>query len=280
VSAEAVVERRRAAAEPRRAVGRWGGRLRGALPPLVVFIAVILFWEFSLAALGVQQFLLPRPSVILGALIDQQANLSRAVVYTASEALGGLAIGCLLGVAAAFATARWLTAREALLPVAIAANSIPIIAFAPITNIWFGSENPVSRMAIVALMVFFPVMVNTVRGLTQVDPAALELMQACAASDWQILRQVRVPNALPYLFTALKVATTLSVIGAVVGEYFGGPRYALGIYITSEAYVFRYSNAWAAIVIACALGIGFYLVVLAVERVALPWHVSNRQASS
>ncbi len=280
MSAEAVVERRRAAAERRLAGGRWGGRLRGAVPPLVVFVAVMVLWEFSLAALGVQQFLLPRPSVILAALIDQQANLSRAVVYTATEALGGLAIGCLLGVVAAFATARWLTAREALLPVAIAANSIPIIAFAPITNIWFGSENPVSRMAIVALMVFFPVMVNTVRGLTQVDPAALELMQACAASDWQILRKVRVPNALPYLFTALKVATTLSVIGAVVGEYFGGPRYALGIYITSEAYVFRYPNAWAAIVIACALGIGFYLVVLAVERVALPWHVSNRQASS
>ena len=268
-----------AAGGEERARGRWARRLRDAAPAVGVFVAVMALWEFSLAALGVQQFLLPRPSVIFEALLAQQADLSRAVVYTSTEALGGLAVGCAMGVGAAFATARWATAREGLLPVAIAANSIPIIAFAPITNIWFGSENPVSRMAIVALMVFFPMMVNTVRGLTQVDPAALELMDACAASNWQVLRKVRVPNALPYVFTALKIATTLSVIGAVVGEYFGGPRYALGIYITSEAYIFRYPEAWAAIVIACALGIGFYCIVLALERVVLPWHASSRQAA-
>jgi NitT/TauT family transport system permease protein len=162
--------------------------------------------------------------------------------------------------------------------VAVAANSIPIIAFAPITNNWFGSDSPLSRMAIVAVMVFFPIMVNTVRGLTYVDTSALELMRSYAASEWQILRSLRIPNALPYFFTALKVATTLSVIGAVVGEYFGGPRNALGIYITAEAYLFRYANAWAAIVLACALGIGFYLVVVALERALIPWHSSFRQA--
>ncbi len=258
---------------------RWGRRIRSAVPPIVVFVLVIAAWELSLTVLGVQQFLLPRPSVIVRALVDEQADLSRGAVYTATEAIGGLLLGSLLGIGAAFATARWVTARESLLPVAIAANSIPIIALAPITNIWFGSDNPVSRMAIVAVMVFFPMMVNAVRGLIEVDPAALELMEANAASTWQVILKVRIPNSLPYVLTALKIATTLSVIGAVVGEYFGGPQYALGVYITSEAYVFRYMNAWAAILIASTMGIVFYLAVVALERLVLPWHASNRAPS-
>ena len=250
--------------------------LRRSVPALAVFVGVLLVWEWGLAVLGVQQFLLPRPSVILRALVDQWPDLSHGTIYTASEALGGLGLGSALGIGGAFATARWASARETLLPVAMAANSIPIIALAPITNIWFGSESSMSRVAIVALLVFFPMMVSTVRGLTEVDPAALELMRACAAPEGTVLRKVRIPNALPFVFTALKIATTLSVIGAVVGEYFGGPQYALGVYITSEAYVFRYMNAWAAILIASAMGIGFYLAVGALERVLLPWHAAAR----
>jgi NitT/TauT family transport system permease protein len=259
------------------AVGR---RMREAVPALVVFVAVLFAWELVLGALGVQQFLIPRPSVIAAALVDQWPTLQQGVVFTATEALGGLAVGSTLALAASFATLRWTTARESLLPVAIAANSIPIIAFAPVANNWFSSESPASRMTIVALMTFFPMMINTVRGLTTVDTAALELMHSYAASEGTVLRKLRIPNALPYIFTALRVTTTLSVIGAVVGEYFGGPQSALGIYITSEAYVFRYPNAWAGIVLACALGITFYLAVVAGERLVLPWYAARREADS
>lgn len=251
--------------------------LRGAIAPAAVFVLVLLVWEFGLAALDVKQFLLPRPSFILGSLVDQQAILGKGIVYTGLEAFGGLAIGSILGLLVAVVAARWALARELLLPVGVAASAMPIIAMAPLTNIWFGSQNQSSRMAIVAVMVFFPVLVNTVRGLTDVDPAALELMRASAASPFQVLRALRFPNALPYIFTALKVATTLAVIGAVVGEYFGGPTYALGVYIKSEAYVFRYGNAWAAILVACALGIGSYVLIGLVERIVLPWHASQRQ---
>jgi NitT/TauT family transport system permease protein len=101
-------------------------------------------------------------------------------------------------------------------------------------------------------------------------------MRSYAAGDVAILRRLRVPNALPYFFTALKIAATLAVIGAVIGEYFGGPRYALGIYISSEAYVFRYPNAWAGIVMACLLGVAFYLAVLVLERLAIPWQTAQR----
>lgn len=259
-------------------LGGVGSKLGELAPALAVFVAVLVAWEVSLTALGVKQFLLPRPSVIAAALVDQWPTLQKGVIFTATEALGGLAVGVALGTVVALATSRWLTAREALLPIAIAANSIPIIAFAPITNNWFSSESAVSRIAIVTVMVFFPVMINLVRGLTAVDPAALELMHSYASTQAQVLRKVRIPNALPFFFTALKIATTLSVIGAVVGEYFGGPQSALGIYITSEAYVFRYPNAWAAIVLASMLGIVFYLVVAGVERVVLPWQAGRREA--
>jgi NitT/TauT family transport system permease protein len=131
-------------------------------------------------------------------------------------------------------------------------------------------------MAIVAIMVFFPMMINTVRGLISVDPRSLELMRSYAASEFEILFKLRLPTCLPYLFNGFKIAAALSMIGAVVGEYFGGPRIALGVFITQEAALFRFSSAWAAIIIACILGIALYLIILAAERLAMPWHVSFR----
>lgn len=223
------------------------------------------FAEFSL--LGKQIVL------VKGANLDP---ILQAAFFTLREALGGFAIGCTLAILVALATARWTLSREALMPFAIAANSTPIIAFAPIMNNWFGLDNPFSKMAIVAIMVFFPVMINTVRGLASIDPRSLELMRSYAASDFEILFKLRLPNCLPYLFNGFKIAAALCMIGAVVGEYFGGPRIALGVFITQEAALFRFSSAWAAILIACILGIILYLVILAAERLAMPWHVSFR----
>jgi NitT/TauT family transport system permease protein len=184
----------------------------------------------------------------------------------------GLLAGVGLGTIAGLATARWPTARSALVPIGTGMSTIPIIAFAPITLNWFGLESPMPRITIVALMTFFPVMVNTIRGLTEVDPAALELMSSYAAPESAVIRRLRIPNALPYWFTALRIAVTLSVIGAVVGEFFGGPQYSIGNYVTNMTGQFKYPNAWAAIIIACVLGIAMYLVAVAVERVVMPWH--------
>jgi NitT/TauT family transport system permease protein len=251
-------------------------RLKPYLPAIVLFAAVLLLWEAAVRLFEIQQFLLPAPSVIWNAF---RTNLDRLLFigwFTTKEALGGFFIGCSLGILVAFATSRWTTASQTLMPFAIAANSVPIIAFAPIVNNWFGVDNPLSKMVIVAIIVFFPMMINTVRGLTLVDPAALALMHAYAASEFEILTKLRVPNALPYMFNAFKVAATLSMIGAVVSEYFGGNRSALGIFITQEAAQFRFANAWSAIIIACLVGTTFYLVVLLVERATIPWHSSVR----
>lgn len=200
----------------------------------------------------------------------------QAALFTLREALGGFVIGSGLGILVAMATARWTATREALMPFAIAVNSMPIIAFAPIMNNWFGIDNPFSKIAIVAIMTFFPMMINAVRGLTLVEAQSLELMRSYAANEFEILLKLRIPNALPFIFNGFKVAAALSMIGAVVGEYFGGPRIALGVFITQEAALFRFTSAWAAIIIACLMGIGLYLIILLVERLVMPWHVSFR----
>ena len=249
----------------RRRSGSW-------VPPIVVFVGVLLLWEWLFLLLDVKTFLIPRPTVIWSALLNQwPTTLSRGMLYTGSEAVMGILVGVSLGTLLGLATARWATIRDTLVPLGTGMSTIPIIAFAPIMINWFGFESQLPRITIVALMTFFPVMVNTIRGLTEVEPAALELMDSYAASPFQVLRKVRIPNALPYWFTALRIAATLSVIGAVVGEFFGGPLYSLGIYVTNQTGSFKYPNAWAAIVIACVLGIGLYLIAVLLERLVLPW---------
>jgi NitT/TauT family transport system permease protein len=164
------------------------------------------------------------------------------------------------------------------MPFAIATNSIPIIALAPILNNMFPITSPVSKMAAVAIVVFFPVMINSARGLTEVDQSELELMRSFAASPREVFSRVRIPHALPYFFSAMKVATTLSIIVAIVAEYFGGPQDVLGQYIIGKANLFVFPDAWAAIVVAAAIGIALYGLVLVAERLSMPWHVSFRAA--
>jgi NitT/TauT family transport system permease protein len=251
-------------------------RLLQYAPTLAVFVGGLLLWELAVRGLNVERFLLPPPTEIGGTLVAQWDRLLEAGRNTFIEAVGGFAIGLAGGLLVAFATARFALARGALMPFAIGANAIPIIAFAPIMNNWFGVTSPVSKMMIVAMLVFFPVVINTVRGLTSADASTLELMRSYAAREREIFAKVRVPAALPYFFTAIKVGATLSLIGAIVGEYFGGATVALGRIIVESASFLRMAEAWAAIIIAAALGIGFYLIIVAVERAVMPWHASVR----
>jgi NitT/TauT family transport system permease protein len=250
------------------------------MPAFLIFITTLILWEIVVRLLDIQAFLLPAPSAIWEAFTGNFSQLVAIGWHTTKEALGGFVIGCGLGILVAFATARFTIANETLMPFAIAANSVPVLAFAPIFNNWFGVTSPLSKMMIVAVIVFFPMMINTVRGLTLVDPARLELMRSYAASDWTILRKLRLPNALPYMFNAFKVAASLSMIGAVVSEYFGGARQSLGMFITQEAAQFRFTQSWAAIIIACIVGITFYMLIVTIEHVAIPWHASVRNQSS
>jgi NitT/TauT family transport system permease protein len=265
---------------PRGTLGARVGRSLGDWAPAVVVFAVgIGLWEGLVRGLNVQEFLLPPPSQIVQTLWTERDTLWSAGWFTFQEAFGGWVIGCTAAIATALVLARWRTLATALMPFAIAANAIPILAFAPITNNWFGALNQLSKMVIAAVLCYFPVLVNTLRGLTSVRPQQIELMRSYAASEVDIFRRVRIPNALPYIFTGLKVATVLAMIGAIVGDWFGGSLEALGVEIQRQAGVFAFTEAWAAIVVASVLGIAFYTAVAVLERLTMGWHPSTREVA-
>lgn len=255
-------------------------RIREFGPAVVAFVGVVLLWEGATRAFNVETFVLPAPSLIIERFIATSDIIWSAGFNTLLEALGGLVGGTLLGVLVALATVRWAPVREGLMPFAIAANSVPIIALAPITNGMFDFSSPVPKIVVVAIVVFFPVMINTARGLIEVEEDELELMRSYAATPAEIMRRVRIPHALPYFFSAMKVASTLSIIAAIVAEYFGGPINVLGRYILSKASLFVFADAWAGILVASIMGIALYGVVLIVERLVMPWHVSFRASDA
>ena len=215
--------------------------------------------------------MIPAPTAIWRAFSSNQGQFWHEGWVTFQEALGGFAIGCGAGIVFAVLVARWNLLGSALMPYAIAANAIPLIAFAPITNAWFNPLTKTSHMVIASVLCFFPVFVNVVRGLRSVKPSQIELMRSYAVGELTVFRLVRVPTALPFLFTALRVASVLAMIGAIVSEYYGGALDTLGANIEQDASLFQFERAWAEIAIACILGIAFYLAIAALERVATRW---------
>ena len=254
----------------RRAVAEWA-------PALLILVLGLAGWEVAVNAFGIQKFLLPKPSEIAAAFWDQRSILWPAGWYTFTEAFWGFVIGVSFGIGAAVVLARFRAVGSALMPYFIAASAIPIIAFAPIANAWFGIEKS-SKIFIAALLCFFPVLVNTLRGLTSVKPQQVELMRSYAARDFTVFKRVRIPTSLPYVFASLKVASVLAMIGAIVGEYFGGSQQQLGIQIKNSAALFQFETAWAAILVACILGVGFYLAVSVAEILTMRRYPSAERA--
>lgn len=251
-------------------------RSRDWIPAIVVFLAGIAVWQLSIEIFNIQKFLLPKPWAIVHACWTQRHELWSAGWLTLKEALGGFAIGSSLGIAFAVVLARFRRLSDALMPIAIAANAIPIIAFSPIFNAWFDPLSPAPRMATAGVLCFFPVMVNTLRGLTSVRPSQIEVMRSYAAGEFAIFRRVRVPTALPFVFAALKVATVLAMIGAIVSDYFGTFG-SLGITIKNSVSLFDFETAWAAILVASILGVLMYVAVSLVERFTLQWDPTRQE---
>jgi NitT/TauT family transport system permease protein len=230
----------------------------------------------------VDDITMPPLQNIFGALFDPaQVNgpllidlLWHAALFTAKEAAVGFAIGAAVGFALGVALAHFNVIQRGLLPYIVASQTIPIIAIAPMVVVGLGSYDiaPWLRVAVIAAyLTFFPVTVNTLRGLQSVDPRALELMHTYAAGKWAILWKLRVPAALPYLFSAFKIAATASVVGAIIGEAPSSIPDGLGgaIINFNQYYTLKPENLWATNVIAAALGITFFLIVVVVERLVV-----------
>ncbi|MDI6101115.1 ABC transporter permease subunit [Actinoplanes sp. NEAU-A12] len=242
-----------------------------ALPPLIFGFLALGLWEVFVTLGRVAPFILPAPSAIGAQIAEQWRNIGNAALASGANALAGLIGGTLLAVFAALAASRFRFLGEVAVPLAALINALPIIALAPILNNMFESTSSVPRRLVTGIVVFFPVFLNLLRGLREVDPVHQELMRTYAASGWTFAAKVRLPGALPHLFTGLRQASSLAVIAAVVAEYFGGLQDGLGARITSAAAFTAYSRAWAFVAGACLLGLTFYLVTLLLERVAMPW---------
>ena len=247
---------------------RWA---RSVLPPIVVGVGVILLWELTVTLGRIAPFIVPAPSAIWRELVEQRANVWQAGLASGTNALIGLIGGTVVGVLAAMAASRFRLLSEVSVPFAAVLNALPIIALAPILNNMFETTSSIPRRIVTGIIVFFPIFVNTLRGLREVDPIHRELMESYAASGWTFARKVRLPGALPFVFTGLRQASSLAVIAAVVAEYFGGLQNGLGSRITSAASFTAYPRAWAFVVGACLLGLAFYLSTLLLERLAMPW---------
>lgn len=245
------------------------------IAPAIVFVFLILLWELAVRALSVPDYTLPAPSKILQTLPTIYELKADAFYTSVQEALPGFLIGSSLGFLLAVVAGRFSFVARGVLPFAVISNSIPIIGIAPIAVVLFGFGWQ-SKAFIVAILTVFPMLINAYRGLTSVDHLSVQLMDSYAANGLQMFFKLRLPASLPYIFNGLKINSTLAMIGAIVGEYFGAESEGLGYYIKTEAGSLAMDEVWSAVVVACAIGISAYLIIVLLERLLTSWHISYR----
>lgn len=248
-----------------------GRRLRPLLPPLIFGVLFLAIWEAFVVWRDVKPFVLVKPSQVWSAGLDNLQRIVDAMEVTGGNALIGLLAGTLLGclVALAAAGVRWI--GELVNPIAIAVNAIPIVVLIAIFTRLYEADSETPRRIMTTLAAFFVVFVNVSRGLRQSSPTQLELMRSFAASSRQQFMKVRLPNAMSFLFTGIRVAAPLTVITAVVAEYFGGNRNGLGASISGFLSISKKDVGLAYVAGASVLGLLFFAFAAVLEYVALPW---------
>ena len=244
--------------------------------PVIFGLTVLVLWEGLVRGLNVSPVILPPPSAVVARLATSLPTLWEDFLQTAVKgALSGYFIGC----AAAFVTAiiidRSPFLQRGLLPVGNFVAALPIVGIAPIMVMWFGFDWQ-SKAAVVVVMVFFPMLVNTVAGLKASDHMQRDLMATWSASYWQSLLKLRLPAAMPFVFNGLKIASTLALIGAIVAEFFGSPTLGMGFRINASIGQLALDTIWAEIVVAAIAGSAFYGIVAMIEKRVTFWHPSQR----
>ncbi|MFC5531903.1 ABC transporter permease [Cohnella yongneupensis] len=239
-------------------------------------VAFILLWQRQAFhhLLHLRTYQLPLPSAIVDAIRENAELLASYARYTLTEAVFGMLLGSALGFALALIATAWPKWGSGGIILVAAFNAVPIVALAPIMNLWFG-DGMGSRIAIVAATTMAAMAINAHKGMTSIDPLALDLMRAYAASKLQVFRYLRIAGSLPYVFTALKINATAGMIGAIVGEFFFSSR-GLGYLMSNSIKVAKMPLGWACIVVAAVLGVIFYLLIELLERLFIRWHPSGR----
>ena len=240
--------------------------LERVLAPSLLLVALIAAWQALTVVAEIPAFLLPSPSAIAGVLVARWPTISAAILVTGGNALVGLVVGAVIGIAAAVLAGLSRVADRMMAPLLAALAVVPIVALAPVLYTMFGAAAETARQIVAAIAVMVPVFVTTLRGLRQVRPVHVDLMRAYAATSAQATRTVTIPAALPFVFTGLRLASSLAVISAIVAEYFGGPRTGIGSFITTAAAGSNYARAWAFVLGGMIVGLVFFSVTLAAEH--------------
>lgn len=246
------------------------------LVPLLFGGMLLYLWEMLTIGFEVPQVLLPAPSLIGVAFTNSLEMLWADFQQTFLKAvLAGFFMGCVSGFVVAVLVDKVPFLQRGLLPLGNLASALPIVGVAPIMVMWFGFDWQ-SKAAVVVMMTFFPMLVNTLTGLKSTDRMELDLMHSYAADYWQMLLKVRLPNALPFIFNALKINSTLALIGAIVAEFFGTPIVGMGFRISTEIGRMNVDVVWASIAVAALSGSLFYALLAFLERQFTGWHPSFR----
>lgn len=246
--------------------------------PLLFGVSILVLWEGIVRGFNVPSVLLPPPSMIWTRLINSVPTLWADFQQTFLKAvIIGYALGCSLGFLVAIAIDRSPFLQKGLLPLGNFVSALPVIGVAPIMVMWFGFDWQ-SKVAVVVIMTFFPMLVNTVSGLSAASAMERDLMHTYAASWFQTLVKLRLPAAWPFIFNALKINSTLALIGAIVAEFFGTPIVGMGFRISTEVGRMNVDMVWAEIAVAAVAGSAFYGIVALIERAVTFWHPSVRNS--
>jgi len=242
-------------------------------PSISVIILIIIFWEVAVKFWDIPRGILPAPSQIMGEAFRLRSVLLGHALTTVTEALGGLILAIFVGAIVGALISSFGFIRRAFLPILVITQNIPMMVLAPLIVVWFGfGIQP--KIGIVTLVCFFPIAINTADALMRYDQELLELLKSMGATRWQLLRLVRIPQALPAFFSGLQIAATYAILGAVFSEFAGGTS-GLWLFIGRSQRAYRTDQMFVAVVLIALLSICLFLLVRWLARVAMPWHSSE-----
>ena len=239
-------------------------------PALLMIITALTIWEGYVAISQIEKYILPPPSQIINAFFKHWTPIYEHAKVTIYEALVGYLVALIVSIILAILIDNNRFLKQGFYPILVASQTIPIIAIGPLITAWFGF-GILPKVLVVALVAFFPIVVNMIDGFNSTDKDLINLLKTMKASKWQIFLKVKIPSALPNTFSGLRIAATYSVMGAVIGEWLGASK-GLGIYIRNASNSYLIDQVFAAIIVIVGISILFYSVLLIAERVIIPWN--------